>query len=250
MFIKNTIRRLLPPSITIRLIADTNYKSGEPELRLLDDLVDPQRNSIDIGANKGSYTYFLSKLSQRVFAYEPNPELAKFLSKAFAKSNVSIYPVAISDRAGMAQLAIPIVDTFAYDQLGSLQLQNSSENLQTFDVPLQRLDDCGHTNIGFIKIDVEGHEETVIDGAIETIANQRPVLIVEIEQKHHVDKDITEIFSKILALGYDGFFWFKGELRNLSEFSKDKYQDLNNYQGLESLGQTYVCNFIFKPHQH
>jgi FkbM family methyltransferase len=249
MFIKNTIRRLLPPSVTIRLIADTNYKSGEPELKLLDDLVDPRKNSIDIGANKGSYTYFLSKLSQQVFAYEPNPELAKFLSKAFAKSNVSIYPVAISDRAGMAQLAIPIVDTFAYDQLGSLQLQNSSENLQTFDVPLQRLDDCGHTNVGFIKIDVEGHEETVIDGAIDLITQQRPVIIVEIEQKHHPDKDITEIFSKITDLGYDGFFWFKGELRNLSEFSKDKYQDINNYQGLESLGQTYVCNFIFKPHQ-
>ncbi|WP_309739449.1 FkbM family methyltransferase [Chamaesiphon sp. OTE_20_metabat_361] len=246
MFIKNTIRRLLPPSVTIRLIADTNYKSGEPELKLLDDLVDPQRNSIDIGANKGSYTYFLSKLSQKVFAYEPNPELAKFLTKAFAKSNVSIYPVAISDRAGVAQLSIPIVDTFAYDQLGSLELPTSIE-IQTFDVPLQRLDDCGHHNVGFIKIDVEGHEETVIDGAIDLITTQRPVMIVEIEQKHHANKDITEIFSKIMALGYVGFFLFNGELRSLSEFSKEKHQDINNYQGLTSLGKTYVCNFIFKP---
>jgi FkbM family methyltransferase len=247
MFVKELLRRLLPPQLTIRLIANTNYKSGEPELRLLKDLVDPQKNSIDVGANKGSYTYFLSRLSKHVFAYEPNPGLASFLSKAVNSSNVSVYPIALSDREGVATLSIPIVDTFIYDQLGSLQLQDTSQKIQTFDVPLKRLDDQEHTNVGFVKIDVEGHEEVVIDGAIDLISKQHPVLLVEIEQKHHIDKDITAIFSKILALGYEGFFLFDGQLRSLNEFSKEKYQDTKNYQGLASLGKDYVCNFIFKP---
>jgi FkbM family methyltransferase len=247
MLVKEMIRRVLPPSLTIHLIATTNYKSGEPELKLLKDLVNPKKNSIDIGANKGVYTYFLSQLSQHVFSYEPNPELAKFLSKA-SRSNVSVYSIALSDGEGTATLSVPIVDTFEYDQLGSLKQQDStSEKTKTFTVPLKRLDDQGHTNVGFIKIDVEGHEEAVIDGAIALITQQRPVLMIEIEQKHHTDKDISEIFSKILALGYEGFFLLDGTLRSLNEFSKEKHQDIQNYEGLSSLGKTYVCNFIFKP---
>jgi FkbM family methyltransferase len=247
MLVKEIVRRVLPPSFTIRLIATTNYKSGEPELKLLKDLVDPQKNSIDIGANKGVYTYFLSQLSQQVFAYEPNPELARFLDKA-SRSNVSVYSIALSDGEGTATLAVPIVDTFEYDQLGSLKQQDmASDKMKTFTVPLKRLDDQGHTNVGFVKIDVEGHEEAVIDGAMDLLTQQRPTLMIEIEQKHHTDKDIFEIFSKILALGYEGFFLLNGTLKSLNEFSKEKHQDINNYEGLSSLGKTYICNFIFKP---
>jgi FkbM family methyltransferase len=246
MFTKDILRRVLPPSLTIRLIATTNYNSGEPELKLLKDLVDPEKNSIDIGANKGVYTYFLSQFSQHVFAYEPNPELAKFLTNA-SRSNVSVYSIALSDQQGTATLSIPIKDTFEYDQLGSLKQQDSLEKMKTFTVPLKRLDDQGHANVGFIKIDVEGHEEAVIDGAMNLITQQRPVLMIEIEQKHHTDKNIFEIFSKVLALGYEGFFLFDGRLKSLNDFSQEKYQDIKKYNGLSSLGNTYVCNFIFKP---
>jgi FkbM family methyltransferase len=247
MFVKNLIRRLLPPSLSIRLIATTNYKSGEPELKILKDIVDPNKNSIDIGANKGVYTYFLLQLSRQVFAYEPNPELAKFLVKAVG-SKVNVYPIALSNEEGTATLSVPIVDTFEYDQLGSLKQEvTDTERMKTFTVPLKRLDDQGHTNVGFIKIDVEGHEEATIDGAIDLITKQRPTLMIEIEQKHHTDKDIAEIFAKILALGYEGFFVLDGELHSLNEFSKEKHQDTKNYEGLSSLGKTYICNFIFKP---
>ncbi|MBE9191343.1 FkbM family methyltransferase [Gloeocapsopsis crepidinum LEGE 06123] len=246
MFIKDMLRQILPPLIAIRLIATTNYKSGEPELKILKDLVDPNKNSIDVGANKGVYSYFLSQLSQHVFAYEPNPELATFLIKAIG-SKVSVYPIALSNEEGTATLSVPIVDTFEYDQLGSLKHQDNSERMKTFTVPLKRLDDQGHTNVGFVKIDVEGHEEAAIDGAIDLLTKQRPTLMIEIEQKHHTDKDITEIFSKILALGYEGFFLLDGTLKSLNEFSKEKHQNIRNYNGLSSLGKTYVCNFIFKP---
>lgn len=246
MLIKRMLRQVLPESLAIRLIAATNYKSGEPELKLLKDLVDPEKNSIDIGANKGIYAYFLSQLSRHVFAYEPNPELAEFLVKAVG-SKVSVYPIALSNQEGTATLTVPIVDTFEYDQLGSLKQQDLSEKMKTFTVPLKRLDDQEHSNVGFVKIDVEGHEEAVIDGAIDLITKQRPILMVEIEQKHHSDQDITDIFSKILTLGYEGFFFLNGTLKSLNDFSKAKHQDTRNYQGLSSLGKTYVCNFIFKP---
>jgi hypothetical protein len=137
MFIKDRLRQLLPPPLTMRLIAHTNYKSGEPELKLLKDLVNPQKNSIDIGANKGSYTYFLRQLSQHVFAYEPNPELAKFLDRAIVgKSNISVYQIALSDRTGVAQLSIPIVDTYSYSGASNHRLPMPTCKLLTYPSPV------------------------------------------------------------------------------------------------------------------
>ncbi|MEA5573566.1 FkbM family methyltransferase [Calothrix sp. UHCC 0171] len=248
MATKQLIRKLLPPSVTIHLMAALNYRQGEPEIRLLKSLVDPQKDSIDIGANKGIYTYFLAKLSRQVFAYEPNPELAEVLAKS-VPANVSVHAIALSNTTGEATLSIPLVDNFFYDQLGTLEAKatNTEGKEKTYQVPLQKLDDCQHSNIGFIKIDVEGHEEAVIDGAYNLLITQRPNLLIEIEQKHHPDKDIFDIFERILNLGYEGFFLLDGELKKLDNFDKMKHQNINNYQGLSSLGKTYICNFIFKP---
>jgi FkbM family methyltransferase len=246
MSTKELVRKALPPSAVIHLMAAMHYRSGEPELRILKSLVDPKKNSIDIGANKGIYTYFMGRLSRHVFAYEPNPELAEFITKS-SRSNVSVYAIALSNRVGEATLSVPLVNNFLYDQLGSLEEKVVPQGSKTYQVPLKRLDDQGHKNVGFIKIDVEGHEEAAIDGARNLLTTQRPNLLIEIEQKHHRDRDISEIFAKILALNYEGFFLLDRKLESLDEFSPTKHQNIENYAGLSSLGKTYICNFIFKP---
>ncbi|MDV2996524.1 MAG: hypothetical protein N4J56_006178 [Chroococcidiopsis sp. SAG 2025] len=248
MSTKDLVRRTLPPSAVIHLMAAMHYRKGEPELKILKSLVDRQKNSIDIGANKGIYTYFLARLSRHVFAYEPNPELAEFIHKS-GRSNVSVYAIALSNRSGQANLSIPLVDNFLYDQLGSLEEKAVPQGSKTYQVPLKILDEQGHTNVGFIKIDVEGHEAATIDGAKNLLIAQRPNLLIEIEQKHHPDCDISEIFAKILALGYKGFFLLDGEFKSLDNFSLRKHQNIENYAGLSSLGKTYICNFIFQPSQ-
>lgn len=244
---KQLIRKILPPSVNLHLMATLNYRQGEPELKILKSLVDPQKNSIDIGANKGTYTYFLAKLSRQVFAYEPNPELAKVLANAVS-DNVNVYATALSDTEGEATLSVPLVDKFFYDQLGTLEATTITSETKSYKVPLQKLDERHHTNIGFIKIDVEGHEESVIEGARNLLTEQRPNLLIEIEQKHHSERDISEIFRQILALGYEGFFLLDGKLQGLDKFDRVKHQDIDNYHGLSSLGKTYICNFIFKPY--
>lgn len=246
MSTKELVRKALPPSAVIHLMAAIHYRKGEPELKFLKSLVDRQKNSIDIGANKGIYTYFLARLSHYVFAYEPNPELAEFITKS-AHSNTSVYAIALSDREGQANLSIPLVDNYLYDQLGSLEAKATPQGSKTYQVPLKKLDEQGHTNVGFIKIDVEGHEAATIDGAKNLLITQRPNLLIEIEQKHHPDRDISEIFAQVLDLGYEGFFLLDGELRRLTDFSPKQHQDIRNYAGLSSLGKTYICNFIFKP---
>lgn len=63
------------------------------------------------------------------------------------------------------------------------------------------LDDLDLGDIGFIKIDVEGFEARVIDGACETIARCRPVMLIEIEEKH-TGEPPSVLIERIVALGY------------------------------------------------
>ena len=55
------------------------------------------------------------------------------------------------------------------------------------EVPVRTLDSFGLTSVGFIKIDVEGHELAVLQGACKTIALSHPILMVEVEDRHRHD---------------------------------------------------------------
>ena len=54
---------------------------------------------------------------------------------------------------------------------------------QGVDVPMERLDDIYSGPCGFIKIDVEGHQQAVLDGAVETIRRCQPRMLVEVEDR-------------------------------------------------------------------
>jgi hypothetical protein len=92
--IKKLVKQVLPAHATIHLIGLRNYLVGEAEIRALKYLVDPHRDSIDIGCDRGAYAYFLSRLSRKVWCFEPLPASAAFLRAAFANaSNVAVYPI-------------------------------------------------------------------------------------------------------------------------------------------------------------
>lgn len=76
-------KRIIPEKLYARLQVVDHYLAGERELRLLSHLCDRNRVSLDIGANVGTYTYFMRWYSRRVYAYEPNPELAARLHRLY-----------------------------------------------------------------------------------------------------------------------------------------------------------------------
>ena len=75
---------------------------------------------------------------------------------------------------------------------------------------VDKIDNYDFDDVDLIKIDVEGHEEYVIEGARNVIQSNKPILIVEIEQRHL--KQIEEVFQSILKLNYKGFFLENGNL--------------------------------------
>jgi hypothetical protein len=124
--------------------------------------------------------------------------------------------------------------------LGSLEKRNAPFEKRV--VHVNTLDSY-HYDLDLIKIDVEGRELAVIEGAVDTILRRKPHLSVEIEQRH-ISKLIDEIFDFILQQGYDGFLLSNGSLNPSSKFS----HSVNQEPYLDEVTQKlYVNSFIFKP---
>lgn len=234
------MKRKIDPQYLIHLLIWKNYYYLRPELMIIRKLVNPLKNSIDIGANRGIYTYFLSRYSKYVYAFEPHPDLFKFLSKS-TKLNVSLFQLALSNVEKSSTLSVPIINGEENDGLGSLENNFEGAMVQNYTINTRCLDDYNLSNIGFLKIDVEGHEEKILQGAQKLLESQRPNLYIEIEQRH-LKKDMSEIFSLLKQLNYDGFYSLDRELIPISQFNKDQHQDLLNFNTT-----LYINNFIFIP---
>jgi FkbM family methyltransferase len=179
---------------------------GERELRLVPALADPTRSSLDVGANRGLYTLAALHWSRKVVAFEPQPQFAAFLRRYFSE-RVDVRECAVSDSAGFANLLIPADPRFHAEARLSPPLGNPGPSAAHIPVSVStvRLDDEIHDDVGFMKIDVEGHELSVLEGAKNLIQKCRPNIIVEIENRHRpgARADARQWFK---ARGYAGFY--------------------------------------------
>jgi len=150
---------------------------------------------IDIGANLGLVTIFMSKCvgaNGRVLSFEPNPELHCQLSSTIAHNganNVSLFPVALGDTSSTLTLSVP------EGNVGAASLKRMSPG-KTYSVSVQRLDDvlAGQPMIpSLIKIDVEGSEWEVLRGAESCLTTARPCVIMECN-----DQNATSRATKFL----------------------------------------------------
>ena len=230
---------LLPPRLYCRFRAHRERRRGEAELALLPFLCDAHRASIDVGANKGVYTYWLQRHSRHVYAYEPNPKIFRILARG-VQGNITLKPVALSDRSETATLRVPGSGSSYSNQRATLAPAKAGQDYGELAVESRRLDDEGLEDIGFIKIDVEGHELAVLAGAAETITRDRPVLLIEIEETHS-GRAIEDSLAAVTAYGYQGLTLIGGMLCELSRFSPEAHHRA------PARRQDYVFNFIFLP---
>ena len=96
----------------------------------------------------------------------------------------------------------------------------------------------------FIKIDVEGHELAVLEGAQRTLERYRPTLLVECEARHHPDRDFRTVFSAVESLGYSGTFFWQGQRLPLARFDVAVHQHLD--PNMAKLPRGYANNFAFE----
>jgi len=235
---------LFPHQWLKRRLADRRW--DETEMNFLDVMVDPQRAALDIGANSGKYAARLSALARKVYAFEPDRALAAKIGRALPR-NVEVHAAAVSNRQGVARLMFPVIAGERATALASIEpgVLGEAETV-SFEVPTIRLDDFAREPIGFMKIDVEGHEMSVLEGAEGLIARERPVIMVEAEERHRRGA-VASVRSFMGARGFDGFFILGDSLKNIDQLTPEMQSEemLALADGLTQM--VYVNNFIFVP---
>ena len=216
--------------------------AGEPEIHVLQYLAQNDRIGLDIGVHLGFYSRHLVGLCSRVIGFEPNPTSAA-LAAACLPRNVQIENVALSDKAGTAILRIPrFGPDGGTEALGTLEAANplGGAAFEEIEVRIARLDDYNLPPVGFMKIDVEGHEEAVLRGGTQLLQRDRPACMVEIEERHNSGA-IARVLEYFEDLDYHAFYLSGGYFKSVDRGSIDT----NELQGEHS--KPYVNNFFFLP---
>ncbi|MGV7972645.1 methyltransferase [Mycobacterium kansasii] len=261
MPVARSVKRRLAPvvkAVAPRLFWRRKYRllqrldESSRDARLAASLCDPNRISLDIGADVGDVTIAMLPASRSVIAFEPRPAQARDLTAMFAAvgAAVRVEAVALSDRAGVMAMRVvesePGRSTIDTDNVLSDVIGGDVQNI---DVPVKRLDDLQLDDVGLIKIDVEGHELAVLRGAVDTLRRNRPAILVEAEERHRPGA-VAEITTLLTGLGYTGYFELDDVRRRVEEFDPTQHQNPANIGGRENLWAAhgvYVNNFVFVP---
>lgn len=235
----------IPRSLKIHVQAMQAWHRGEPELHLLPTLCDARAGAIDVGANRGVYTYFFQRYSRKVWAIEANPVYAAMVRDTFGKK-VVVIEAAASNCAGRITLWIPkdkITQGMATVEESNLI---SLDNYVSVEVPCITIDSLVDEKIGIIKIDVEGHELAVLEGARALLVRDTPTLLVEVEDRHRADA-VSSVCAFLQGLDYEGLFLLDGRLQPVDRFDSATYQNSDNLVRDRRVRSRapYINNLIF-----
>ncbi|UWZ85560.1 FkbM family methyltransferase [Occallatibacter riparius] len=219
-------------------------RSGfEPEFWMIPLVCTNRQDAIDIGANMGEFSFLMSKTARQVIAFEPNADLKPYLQRLLS-SNCRIETIALSSGSGTASLRIESHDSggATIEEKNPLGWVENGQDVSSRTIQKRTLDSYDLNNISFIKIDVEGHEESVVAGGLQTLRRNMPVLLIESEDRHN--QGAPARLAKVLAeFGYCGFFVKHGVLTDLSLIRREDVE----VENLRKDRASYVNNFIFVP---
>jgi FkbM family methyltransferase len=217
---------------------------GEVELRLLPLLCNRSLVSLDIGAHHGIYTLGTSLFSRRVISVEPQYHLAQTLRKSMPP-RATLIEGALSSEAGEATLRIPLRE---WDSLSHLDFGGEDDSRwRSQRVRLFRMDDIVQEPVGFVKVDVEGHEREVLEGALRIVEHDKPVFLIEIEERHRAGS-VADIVAFMEGHGYRSYFVEGNLIRPIHEFDIARHQSTSLIgAGDRASYKDYINNFIFVP---
>jgi FkbM family methyltransferase len=223
----------------------SRFRDHRTELSELRCHIRPGDVVCDIGANKGSFLYWLARWSNpgRVIAFEPQPELAEGLSRLcskFSLKNVTVERSAVYSATEQREFFIPEGHQPAASLLKpigpSKAISTATISLDEYFSEMER--------VSAIKIDVEGSELDVLHGARHTLARCMPLLVFECDRHNALVERMEATFSFLAGLGYAGEFVSGAGLRPLSEFDIDVHQRTDGEWFWKNKG--YCNNFVFK----
>jgi FkbM family methyltransferase len=200
-------------------------------MRLLSSLVAQDKIAVDIGGNRGTYAYALSKLARQVHTFEPIPACVRLLRAWAEGKNITVHECGLGDHESTLTLHIPRLSGSLFTTRASF----SRTGGEGIDIPvaIRTLDQFALENIGFIKIDVEGFEFSTLKGAQDTLDRCHPNILIEIDTQQQSTENFAATFAWLESKGYQGHFFENGALHPCGASIQSD--------------QPYRCNFIFLP---
>ena len=209
---------------------------------------------LDIGAHDGLLTRpFAALPGSRVLAFEPLPvAFARLQAACAGLPNVELHQAALGDQVGEATLTMPLVDGVAQEQWASTAKGYAGFGAQVtearFTVPLRKLDEFGLHDVTGVKLDAEGAEYEMLRGGRETLLRCRPVLTLEIEERHR--PGATHAVPAYLdALGYDAWFELQDVWHPIRDFDRGSMQVASSDPSVFGASDPYVFIFYFLPRE-
>lgn len=177
--IKELIKKIL---ILLRIDLTKNIHYDRLTLRIFDKVLESDSNCIDIGCHKGEILQEILKRSPRGihYGFEPVPALFRELKAKFVQPNIRLLDVALSNSTGETTFNY-VVDAPAYSGLRKRAYDVRDPEIELINVKLDKLDNILPDDypVDLIKIDVEGAEFLVLQGAEKTLTTHKPLLIFE-----------------------------------------------------------------------
>lgn len=198
--------RFNPSGISAQLWVDSSRMRWEEQF--LEDYLKPGDTFIDVGANIGTLSLRASKLvgdNGLIFSFEANPDLASFIEDNMQLNdfhNIKVYNQAVGEKMGIVTFALNKSDD---------RSRISDKEKNSVEVKLCKLDEIipSDLNVSLLKVDTEGYEKFVFQGAEETIKRSKVIMFESIEENtnnYNYSTDENIIFLekqgfKILKLG-------------------------------------------------
>lgn len=179
----------------------------------LDTFIQPNKVFLDIGAHVGSYTLPCAPKAAHTYAFECTPKTFCYLAANVALHNledkVTLLPFALGNKEGTVDLIIRSDDGGGNGLFPLPEVKDTAFTRRQ--VMMKTLDSFSIDNIGFIKMDVEGVEIEVLEGAVETLKrNGYPKLMFECWQGEWFEQKKQSLFSYLTSLGYSRIIKING----------------------------------------
>jgi FkbM family methyltransferase len=209
---------------------------------------------LDVGAHDGAFTLpFAALPASRVLAFEPLPaSFARLRAAVGDAPNVILRQEALGDATGEVTLSVPVVDGVPNEQWASTAKGYAGHGPrvaeQRFTVPLRRLDEFALDDLTAVKLDAEGAEYEVLRGGRETLLRCRPILSIEIEERHRPGSTWS-VPAFLDALGYEGFWEHWGDWRPMASFDRATMQQASPDPTVFAASDPYVFVFYFLPRE-
>jgi FkbM family methyltransferase len=206
---------------------------SEGEIELFKRIVKPGDVVVDVGANIGAHTLWFAKATAPnggVLAFEPQRLIFQALCANMALNGVT-NAICRQEAVGAepGQITVPVLDPEKELNFGGVELGEFTQGDQ---IPVVRLDDLPIGRCKLLKVDVEGMELAVLQGAAKLIGRLKPVLYVENDRRDRRDALIRYIDS----LGYD-CYWHYPMLFNPDNYLKNP---TNVFEGVASINMVCV----------